>query len=282
MRGGSGTFAVLEREVAIKDSKSLLGSVVTDVRRPLDNYEPDLGPGPHLEEPLSFVQDYLVTVKEERPAVIRASATRGSSVRATLSQLFRVELGNGSNQMYSLRSDIVKTYEVQQHERLLEQLMNLYGERIKTLSQRPSARSGIFMAVAFKTAVNPTILRDAQITASEGVSVVAPLALPAVAMPAATVADGGLTFTQSWSSARASITQGEIVFAVQYCELVGTVTGFTLGTSEVRDGAARLTFQREFRSKGLRTYGKNVLALGSDDDDESSEEGQQHENDELV
>ncbi|KAI9769472.1 MAG: hypothetical protein M1839_003657 [Geoglossum umbratile] len=276
------TFVVLDRDIAIKNSRYLLGLVVTDVRRPLDKYEPysDLGPG--WMEPLPFLSDFMVDIRIESSATIKARAVRKGAARIALQGLLGIGWEKASEQSFELRSETIKTFAVEQHDLMFEQLMRLHGDSVKALCQESCARGHVFMVVAFKTAVDATIVRDSGEAAQGNMSLGggSALGLPiplSIPMPIPV----SHSLVQSWASAMKSIVEGERVFAVEYCEIVLPVTGIiTLGTRKVgrpKNGEddGRLRWEKKVRMKGLVGHGPRVLAFESheDEDDDEDEEG---------
>ena len=285
------TFVVLDQDVSVAEGKKLLGRIVTDVRRPLDSYEP-------LESPMPLISKYLRDPRTETSARIAATAIRQGGARVALFGLLGLglEAEKERDEFFELHSKTIRTFGVRSHERLFEELMDLHGDAIEALSRHERAKNGLYMLIAFKVAEDAMIVQNncasvaSKVHVDGGVAVASVIGVNAIGNGAfGTVST---TVTQSFKSNAESVFEGERVFAMEYCEIISSITGFLMpGSSRVlrsprtaaSDTGGKLRWERKMKVGQVAYHGKRILAFGSDDedDDDTGDERQEDENEDL-
>ena len=266
-------YVVLEQDLPAKYAASLLGLVVTDVRRPLDEYEPITLSGKEPDS-LPLVKKYMLEPKLEKDVTIRPNRVRRHRARLALLQFFGLDGLMGTREAYELKSKSVVTYEVQRYPKLMEELMQQHGDEVTGLMGRASAQGGVFMVIGCKTASNATVQHgNAGTSSARGTGkVIAPDPVSGGgATQSVPVAEGEVSTEHSWSSIVAGTATGQRVFAAEYCEIRWKKTGFDLGPPGV------VKFKKVVRNKGIKTYGSEALSFGGEPDELSSSDDDEHD-----
>ncbi|KAK6513514.1 hypothetical protein TWF281_005137 [Arthrobotrys megalospora] len=259
------TYVVFDDTYDAADIARLLGSVVTNVGRPLANYAPRADKSSAIDAQASYIEQFNLDSKVEDSVTIKTKSIRGTSAFSSLLTFFEFEKGWENADLYELNAREVRTYCIQQHVGLFEALMEARGEEVDEFFRRYGSK-GLYMLVGFKVATDPsvTIGKETSRETSTGVNSEG-MVLAATGIPG----DLGIGFSRNrtvGSYLRSNIT-GERAFAGQYIKIVQK-------SRLVLSPTMRITLRREPLQKGLAEFNnkKMVFAGGSDSDDSDDDE----------
>ena len=275
-------YVVLEKDLSAKHAANYLGILVTDVRRPLDEYEPVALSLKEPEPPLPFIKKYMADPKHEKNVTIKPNRIRQHNARLALLHLLGLDSLIGTKETYELKSKKVVTYEVEQYPKVFNELLQTHGDAVRDLMSRPSAQKGVFMLIGCKVASNGVVQHGnaAISSASAAGKIIAPDPVSGgTVTQTIPIAEAKASTKQAWSNVVAGTAVGERVFAAEYCEIRWKKTGFELGPPGV------IRFKKMIQNTGIKSYGSKALAFAggpdSEADDENDEEGE-HEHDDLM
>ncbi|KAK6340520.1 hypothetical protein TWF696_008846 [Orbilia brochopaga] len=269
------SFVVFAESYDAADFSRLLGTIVIDPCRPLDNYAPALA----SKSPLPFIDDYRLNVNRDTVNVIKTKALRETSAATTLVTLFSLGKDWAKSNTYELKSDDIKTISIQQKPAAFEALKDSHGEELTELLRKYGPIG--YMLVGFKSANNPDIRTEykAGKENSAGFSTEG-IITAATGIPFAGDVGIEVSKAQSVKSALQSSLEGERVFAGQYIKIA-----LRPKIQRVQESKARFRIGRVPLYQGMASFPteKMVFSDSSDDsDDEAGEGDATHEADILY
>ncbi|KAL6408697.1 hypothetical protein AUP68_07641 [Ilyonectria robusta] len=143
------TWAVFDEDIAASQGLKLLGCVVSDVRRPLDNFCPAVDAAKTLD------CDATLDVKSEPNLRLSLSAIKSNRAAAMLASLLNLEISSEQEESYELTTALAKTFQVQQHQNLWTKTLSAYGDQIRAFARSPAGQKGLYFLVGIRTAMRP-------------------------------------------------------------------------------------------------------------------------------
>lgn len=254
----SRTFCIFDTEHGIDDSLPLLGRLVANPRRPLDDYQPD------KKSPMP--DNFKHEVVSQKSTSMTTEAIRTVKVAAGLGALVGLESSTDTKYTYTISADEFKTYALQQCNNSWEALKQKYETEIKDFIRTHQGKA--YFIVSLKTATKSIIERGAEQGTSGGGKGSIPLAAatggavpPFIGDPNAEVNVGGSTST----TIKGEIDR-EVALAAEY-RVVALVPKYKFSFQKLVSRDQILENKGSFdRSRG------NKFAFSGDDDDSDVEE----------
>ncbi|KAH8683839.1 hypothetical protein BGZ61DRAFT_534534 [Ilyonectria robusta] len=261
------TWAVFDEDIAASQGLKLLGCVVSDVRRPLDNFCPALDAAKTLD------YDATLDVKSEPNLRLSLSAIKSNRAAAMLASLLNLEISAEQEESYELTTALAKTFQVQQHQNLWTKTLSAYGDQIRAFARSPAGQKGLYFLVGIRTAMRPEMTRTNIDGSGHRIAADTSVLEQAMGVPVPLAGQLGvdLGFTTTQSTLLSSTRRGERAFAAEYCKLKWTAKGIVL------EPRGKLRLRRELVQGDVVAFGKRKLAFsggadGDDEDEESDEE----------
>ncbi|KAF3906055.1 hypothetical protein ABW21_db0207204 [Orbilia brochopaga] len=256
------SFVVFAESYDATDFSRLLGTIVIDPCRPLDNYAPAVA----SKSPLPCIDEYRLTVARDTVNVIKTKALRETSAATTLATLFSLGKDWTKTNAYELKSDDIKTFSLEQKPSAFEALKGAHGPEL-TEFLRKAGPTG-YMLVGFKSANNPNIKTEYKAGkeksagfSTEGI-VTATTGIPFAG-------DVGIEFSRGLTvkSALQSSLEGERVFAGQYIKIA-----LKPKLQRVQESRTRFRIQREPLYKGMALFPTEKMVFSDSSDDTGDED----------
>ncbi|KAJ6262636.1 hypothetical protein Dda_3448 [Drechslerella dactyloides] len=260
------SFVVFAGSYDAADFSRLLGTVVIDPCRPLDNYAPALA----SKSPLSYIDEYRLNVSRDTVNLIKTKALRETSAATTLVTLFSLGKDWAKVNTYELKSDDIKTFSIEQKPAAFESLKEAHGDELDEFLRKYGPTG--YMLVGFKSANNPDIKTEYKVGKenSAGFSTEG-IVTAATGIPFAGDVGIEVSRSQAVKSALQSSLEGERVFAGQYIKIT-----LRPKIQRVPESRKRFRIQREPLYKGMAIFPteKMVFSDSSDDSDGELEAGE--------
>lgn len=224
---------------------------------------------------LHFRSKYLLDVVTDR-GHIRATTMRSTEVTAMITKLLAFGFRRVSEQTYDLRSDRIRTYSLNNHQRFFTELRAAFEDDIENLL-RTHKTDTAYMLVNLKTALSPTV----EIAEKEERSGNASLRLPTdkiVSHGASPTSYGDVEGTGKRKMARQSamdgVLEGERAFAAEYCKITRKASEFSLQRLVVKtDCGLKVESKRKrFGSQDVAFAARSTRGTSDDEDSEDDEE----------
>jgi len=252
------TYFIFDREYPAKNILTLLGSVVANPRRPLDNYIPR-----NNDENTASLSSSELDVMMEKPAKIHAESIKTAEGRLNLQKVFGMSAGTDKDDVYDLWSPEINTYALKQHGNVFSIVKSNNESELRELLDKHGGT--VYMMMSLKIALNPTLIRKQTNTMSMGSKVTIPV------LEASNLSLGlgdpeiSAGFKSLKEAALESLGCDELAFAAEYCEIKKR-----LGFVSLKKGVRRTLI----KSDVVKHVSGRGLAFG----DETVQESKSNEN----
>ncbi|KAH7146174.1 hypothetical protein EDB81DRAFT_794624 [Dactylonectria macrodidyma] len=257
------TWAVFDEDIAASQGLKLLGCIVSDVRRPLDNFCPAL----NAEDMRDYMHDATIGIKSEPNLRLSLNTIKSSRAAGMLASLLNLDIGSEQKESYELTTALAKTFQVQQHQNLWTKALSSHGDQVRAFARSSAGQKGLYFLVGIRTAMRPEMTRT-NLDSSSGHGTTALEQALGAPVPLTGKVGVDLGFTTTQSTVLSSTVRGERAYAAEYCKLKWTAKGIVL------EPRGKLRLRRELVQGDVVAFGKRKLAFsgGADDSDDEEED----------
>lgn len=255
----SRTFCVFDAEYAVSDSLPLLGRLVANPRRPLDNFRP------RVDQKFSIADNFKLGVVSEKSTSISTEAIRVAKTDIGLGTVFGLASSTDKKSTYAISTEELKTYALQQCNDAWETLERDYETEMRSFVETNKGKA--YFMVSLKTAVKSSIKRGEEHKISGGGKISIPLTAATGGAVPPFISDPRAEVEVNWSKEKTikGVFQGEVALAAEY-RVVALASEYKFSFQKLVSRKQILEDKGPFESKG------STLAFGVDDDDSDVDE----------
>jgi hypothetical protein len=267
----SRTFCVFDFEHEASKILPLIGRLVGNPRRPLQDYRPKIDRSQQADQKSPIPDKFEYDVVSQKSTTKTIDAARTAKAKAGLGTLFGIDTGTDKNSTYVVSTDELKTYALQQVNDAWETVEEEFETDMKNFVGKHKGKA--YFMVSLATATNSYIQRGGTDATSLGGGVSLPLAPltsgavpPSLFDPSVTLKIGG-----SNKITNKGEFEGEFAFAAEY-RVISLATDYDFSLKKLWSRKQLL------EDKGLFESKRGALAFGGDDDDSDlGEDGEKGE-----
>ena len=255
---GRASYVVFDEQYSVAEIIRLLGVVVTDTCRPLDNFAPYIQPN----EQLPFIDEYKLSQRTETNVYIKTSAIRDTAAEANIASIFGLSGSWSTKESFVLRTEKLRNVSLERYGQAFQKLIDLHGDSVRHLLRERDGHDGGYMLIGFKIAKAPTTKKET--TRATAASAESSTEGIAAALGSPLPVNGSVSASHSTTreAILQSTTEDERVFAGLYVKLAWKVRGIEiLPTGKIR-------FRRQVVQKGIAYPKQDKLAFARGDDSE--------------
>jgi len=260
----SRTFCVFDTELKVSDSLPLIGRLVADPRRPLNNYRPRRSQQPDQKSPIP--DNFKLNVVSQNSTSASTEAIRTAKADAGLGSIFELAFATDTKSTYAISANELKTYALEQYNDTWETVKREYETEIRSFVEMNNGKA--YFMVSLKTATTSVIERGEEHKKSGGGEISIPLtAVTGGAVPPF-ISDPHARSEGIWSKSTTNkgVFEAEVALAAEY-RVINLVSKYKLSSTKL------ISRKQILEDKGLFEQSREGgLAFSGEDDSDAEED----------